>query len=91
MPVIPTLRRCRQEDPKFETGLGCLTRACLSNKKQIEQERNLQQGGCPEEKKQPIIKPHIQSGDRRKDNASREVAPHDDRGPDASEKDSGFK
>lgn len=41
--------------------------------------------------KQLTIKPHIQSGDKRKEITSREVAPHDNRDLGASEKGSGFK
>lgn len=29
MPVIPALRKLRQEDLDFEAGLGCLVRLCL--------------------------------------------------------------
>jgi hypothetical protein len=32
-PVIPAIRKLRQEDPKFKTNLGYILRLCLKRKK----------------------------------------------------------
>jgi hypothetical protein len=36
MPVIPALRRLRQEECEFQVSLGYMVRPCLKEKKKIE-------------------------------------------------------